>query len=221
VADRGIDVVVFDYGGVLTAPTKVAIGGWLAAEGILPDSYRATMREWLVGPAAVDSPVARLEAGQLSADDFEREFAPRLVTESGTPVVAEGLLRRMFGRMRPDPTMLALVGELRTAGLRVALLSNSWGATAYPDDVLAICDPVVISGAVGLRKPDPRIYRLVLDRLPVPAGRTVFVDDTKPNVTAARELGMHGVLHVDPATTRAELRSLVPDLPAAARCQET
>lgn len=211
---RAIDAVVFDYGGVLTAPVRASTTDWLTREGIQPDGYRAAMREWLIEPGAEDSPVCRLERGELAAAEFERVFAARLSTGSGAPVPADGLLRRMFALMLPDAVMLALLAELGAAGLRVALLSNSWGDTAYPADVLALCDPVVISGIVGLRKPDPRIFTLLLDRLGVPPARTVFVDDARPNVAAATALGMQGVLHVDPTATRAALAALVPDLPA-------
>jgi putative hydrolase of the HAD superfamily len=99
--------------------------------------------------------------------------------------------------------------------VRVGLLSNSW-SNHYPPEVLALCEPVIISGEVGLRKPDARIYRLLLDRLDLPAQRTAFVDDVKPNVVAAAELGIHAIQHTDAASTRTALRLLVPDLPEVA-----
>jgi putative hydrolase of the HAD superfamily len=215
VEQRRIDAVVFDYGGVLTTPVRSSHDQWLADEGIVEDSYRAVMREWLLGDSAVDSPVQRLETGQMTGEQFERELAARLKTATGQPVTAEGLLTRMFAVMHPDTAMLALIAELRAAGLRVGLLSNSW-SNHYPADVLALCDPVIISGEVGLRKPDPRIYQLLLDRLGLPAARTAFVDDVAPNVAAAAALGIHAIRHVDAATTRAALVPLVPDLPAVA-----
>jgi putative hydrolase of the HAD superfamily len=210
--DRVVDAVVFDYGGVLTTPVRDAMGGWLMADGITEDSYRAVMREWLVGDAATGSPVHRLETGALSPADFERALAPRLTTASGAPVVAEGLLGRMFALMRPDPAMLALVGALRSVGLRTALLSNSWG-DHYTDDLLALFDTVVISGRVGLRKPDPAVFTLLLDTLDLPGRRVAFVDDIPVNVRGAEELGIRAVLHTDAQTTTAALRRLVPDLP--------
>jgi putative hydrolase of the HAD superfamily len=219
VEEHRIDAVVFDFGGVLTTPVGSSTGRWLADEGIVEDSFRTTMREWLVGEVALGSPVHRLETGELAGPDFERELAARLVTSAGTPVTAAGLLTRMFSMMQPDPAMLALIAELRAAGLRVGLLSNSW-SNQYPDEVLALCDPVVISGEVGLRKPDPAIFRLLLDRLDLPAERTAFVDDVPPNVAAAAELGIHAVHHVDATTTRAALLPLVPDLPAVAPAPE-
>jgi putative hydrolase of the HAD superfamily len=99
------------------------------------------------------------------------------------------------------------------------VLSNSWG-NEYPADVLAAFDPVIISGDVGLRKPDPRIFQLVLDRLGLPADRVAFVDDVAPNVAGAAELGIRAIEHVDAATTRAALSRLVPGLPARASVGE-
>jgi len=211
VADREIDAVVFDYGGVLTTPLRVSTPLWLAADRITPGSFAQTMQDWLGRDAAAGSPVHRLETGELSGPEFERLFAARLVTEDGTPVVASGLLRRLFAGMAVDEAMMALVRDLRAAGLLVGLLSNSW-ANTYPDELLALFDAVVISGEVGLRKPDPVIYRLVLDKLAVPAARSVFVDDAPVNVAAARALGMHGVRHTDADTTRAALTELIPAL---------
>lgn len=211
--ERAIEAVVFDYGGVLTTPVRSAMSGWLAEDGITEDSYRTVMREWLVGDAAAGSPVHRLETGELSPPDFELALAPRLATLTGRPVVAQGLLGRMFALMRPDPAMLDLVTALRSAGLRTGLLSNSWG-NHYAPDLLAMFDVVVISGRVGLRKPDPAMFELLLDRLDLPADRVAFVDDVPVNVAGARKLGIHAVQHTDAASTTAALRRLVPDLPA-------
>jgi putative hydrolase of the HAD superfamily len=211
VADREIDAVVFDYGGVLTTPLRVSTPRWLAADRITQDSFTEVMRDWLGRDAAAGSPVHRLETGELPGVDFERLFAARLVTEDGTPVVASGLLRRLFAGMAVDEAMVALVRDLRAAGLRLGLLSNSW-ANTYPDELLALFDAVVISGEVGLRKPDPVIYRLVLDKLAVPAARSVFVDDVAVNVAAATELGMHAVRHHDAEQTRTALSELIPAL---------
>lgn len=208
-ADHGdVDAVVFDYGGVLTTPLHVSTGRWLAADNITEDSFAGVMREWLGRDAAPGSPVHRLETGELPGPDFERLFAERLVTHDGTPVAAAGLLGRLFAGMHADPAMFALIGDLRSAGLKVGLLSNSW-ANDYPDDLLARFDAVVISGDVRMRKPDPAIYRLVLDRLGVLPTRCVFVDDAPPNVAAAAALGMHAIRHRFADETRVALSALV------------
>ena len=106
--------------------------------------------------------------------------------------------------------MIAALIKVRAAGLKTAVLSNSWGQTLYPRERLdEICDEVVLSGEVGLRKPDPAIFRLALDRLEVEAPRAVFVDDHPGHLEPAAELGMATVLHVMPARTLADLEALL------------
>ncbi|SHF90309.1 HAD family hydrolase [Streptoalloteichus hindustanus] len=202
--------LVLDYGGVLTSSVTASVHQWLTSEGIEPEGYHAVLREWY-DSATRDSPVHRLESGLLPAVEFEQLLAARLRTGAGRAVRADGLLTRMFAGMRPDPTMLGLVRQTRAAGMATALLSNSWGNT-YPAELAELFEVMVISGEVGLRKPDAAIYTLVVEQLGIPATRCVFVDDLPFNVDAAVALGMVGVRHVDAATTRAELARLFPTL---------
>ena len=206
-----VDAVVFDYGGVLTSAVRETTAQWLIADGIDEDSFATVMREWMARGVEIGSPVHRLETGELTGAEFEVEFAARLRTSAGGPVLAEGLLARLFAGMVPDPAMFALLGELRGLGVRVAVLSNSW-ANTYPDNLAELVDAVVISGEVGLRKPDPKIYALVLDQLGLPAGGCVFVDDAPINVDAAAALGMTAIRHRDAESTRAALAELIPSL---------
>ena len=204
--------VVLDYGGVLTSPVGASITAWLEADGIRPESFTAVLKEWLGRDAAPGTPIHRLELGELSIAEFDALLAARLQTYDGGPVAAQGVLSRLFAGLRPDPAMWRLAEDLRAAGHRVALLSNSWGDTYPRDRLTALFDPIVISAEVGLRKPDPAIYRLVLERLGVDAEECVFVDDAEPNIAGARALGLEAVLHTDAATTRAALAALVPEL---------
>ena len=76
----------------------------------------------------------------------------------------------------------------------------------YPWQLIdELCDVVVISSAVGLRKPDVAIFELVLERLGVPPAAAIFVDDAVPNVRGARSAGMSAIVHRDAATTHREL----------------
>ncbi|MEV4331088.1 HAD family phosphatase [Streptomyces sp. NPDC049597] len=211
--ERRVDAVVFDYGGVLTGPVRHSIAAWIEADGIEPASFSRTLKAWLSRDAADGTPIHRLETGELSVAEFDALFAAELTTVDGRPVDPVGLLGRLFAGMRPDPAMFALCEELRDLGVRVALLSNSWGNTYPRERIDALLDPVVISGEVGLRKPLAPIYELTLDRLDLPAERVVFVDDAEPNLLGARALGMQALLHTDAAGTRAALAELVPDLP--------
>jgi len=207
-----IDAVVFDYGGVLTTPVRGSITAWQAADGIDPASFTRCLKIWLSRDAPAGTPIHQLEMGTLPVAEFEARLAQELSTVDGRPIDPVGLLSRLFAGMRPDPAMFALAEELRSLGLKVALLSNSWG-NSYPRDLIdPLFDPVVISGEVGLRKPWAPIYELTLDRLGLPPQRVLFVDDASPNVEGARAVGMPALLHTDPATTRNELARLVPGL---------
>jgi putative hydrolase of the HAD superfamily len=79
----------------------------------------------------------------------------------------------------------------------------------YPrDDWTELFDVVVISGEVGMRKPEPEIYQFTVDQLGLAAEHCVFVDDLRPNVRAAAALGMTGVHHTDDSETLAVLAEL-------------
>ncbi len=106
--------------------------------------------------------------------------------------------------------MLAALSAVRKAGLKTAMLSNSWSLDHYPRNVLdPLLDVVVISGEVGLRKPDPEIYALTTSKLGVEADRCVFVDDHPGHLETAREVGMTTVLHKTPTETLEELTQLL------------
>jgi putative hydrolase of the HAD superfamily len=211
--------LLVDYGGVLTNPLSEFIGVWVRAEGIDADGFADLMRRWL-GPDADHSPVHDLETGRIDAAEFERLLAGELgqppVGAAGEAGAAgadaertAGMLTRMFAGMRVEPSMIDVVRAARTAGIRTGLLSNSWGLDYTRDGWETLFDAVVISGEVGLRKPDPAIYALAAQQLGLPPEQIVFVDDLRPNVRAAAAAGMVGVQHVDVSTTVAELEILL------------
>jgi epoxide hydrolase-like predicted phosphatase len=158
---------------------------------------------------AGSSPVHRLERGELTPADFEQQLADRLA-ERGSPVPAEGLLRRMLGGLAElDAGMLGIVRRAHDAGVRTALLSNSWG-DHYPDELFdGLFDAVVISGRVGMRKPDAEIFQHTAGLLGLDPGACVMVDDLPQNVRGAVAAGMVAVQHTDLDTTRAELEVLL------------
>ena len=202
--------LLVDYGGVLTNPLSEFIGDWVRTDGVDPDRFADLMRRWL-GPGAARHPHHALETGPVDVAEFERLLAVELATESD-PVQAKrtaGMLARMFSGMRVEQTMLDVLRTARAAGFRTGLLSNSWGLDYERDGWDTLFDAVVISGEVGLRKPDPAIYALAAERMHLPPEQIVFVDDLRPNVRAAVAAGMVGVQHVDVATTVDELEILL------------
>ena len=212
--------VITDWGGVFTSPIADTVEAWLAADLIDRTHYQSFMRAWVRqaydGSAAVN-PIHQLERGETDPADFERELAARLIRTDGGRVPAAGLLERMFAATVSVPAMYELMRTLRGAGVRTCLLSNSWGHSDYPrHDFPELFDAWVISGEVGMRKPEARIFLHAASLLGLPPQQCVFIDDIEANVAAATAVGMVGVLHDEPATTAARVAGLL-GLPPARR----
>lgn len=204
--------VITDWGGVMTNPIMESVDAWLAAEGIERASYTTVMRRW-VRQAYTDgadaNPIHALERGECSNAEFEQALASELVSLDGGPVRSTGLLERMFAGSRLDEAMLALFRTLREGGVPTGLLSNSWGF-GYPRDLFAgLFDVVVISAEVGMRKPEPRIFRHAAQLLGLPPADCIFIDDIQANINAAEQLGFTGLLHTTAADTAERLTELL------------
>ncbi|MET9268595.1 HAD family phosphatase [Kribbella sp. NPDC003557] len=202
--------LLVDWGGVLTSGLEPALRRWAELDDFDFDSYLEAVMKWLPTEAVTAelNPVHALERGQLAVPDFERKLASMLVRRDGSPVPAEGLIERMFAHFEHQPAMSALVRRANERGIRTALLSNSWGNT-YPRDTWdGMFDDIVISGEVGLRKPEPEIFRLTAGRLGLEPAECVFVDDLQLNVDGARAVGMTAILHTEYDETRRALETL-------------
>lgn len=200
--------LLLDYGGVLTTPVGDSFLAWERDNGFGPGEVMRLIRR--AYDDADGGVIGRLERGEISTREFETALR-RIFAEEGRPTPAGSIVDAMFARMAPSGQMWAVAEYARAAGIRVGLLSNSWGTAIYPRERLAACfDAQVISGEVGLRKPDPAIYELAADRLGVPPERCAFVDDLDRNVQVAEELGMFGVVHAgDTPSTVARLREFL------------
>ncbi|GAA4956431.1 hypothetical protein GCM10023224_47830 [Streptomonospora halophila] len=201
--------IITDWGGVLTTPLRETITAWLADDGIDDARYRDVMRSWVQGAyagGAVDgNPIHALERGELATAEFERILAAELRLADGGPVPAAGLIKRMFSGFHPVEEMYAALRQARDQSVRTCLLSNSWG-NGYPRDRFGDAfDAVVISGEVGMRKPEEAIFRHAVELVGLSPQECVFIDDIEHNVHAAVDLGMVGILHSDPAETRERL----------------
>jgi putative hydrolase of the HAD superfamily len=204
--------IITDWGGVLTTPILATVRAWIEAEGIDWESYRAVMRAWVsqaYDAAGGSNPIHALERGECSGAEFEQMLAARLLRVDGAAVPADGLLRRMFAASLPVPAMYDTIRTLRAAGFSTALLSNSWGCDEYPRaDFPGLFDTVVLSGEVGMRKPEQEIFLHAAQTLGLAPAECVFVDDMGANVAAARACGMAGVLHTETGTTAQALQDL-------------
>jgi putative hydrolase of the HAD superfamily len=193
--------LLVDFGGVLTTDVFVSFQAFCKEEGLEPDAVAQRFR---ADPSAREL-LADLETGRLTEAEFEPRFAQLLEIEH-----PEGLIDRLFARMRPDEAMVEAVRSAKRAGVRTGMVSNSWGHGRYDRSAFPeLFDGVVISGEVGLRKPSPEIYSLGAERIGVAAAECVFVDDLPGNLKPARELGMATVHHVDAERTLPELERLL------------
>jgi putative hydrolase of the HAD superfamily len=204
--------VITDWGGVLTTPILTTVRAWIEADGIDWESYRAVMRPWVSQAYDAEgqpNPIHALERGECSGPQFEELLAAELLRLDGAAVAAEGLLRRMFAASLPVPGMYETIRALRAAGFSTALLSNSWGCDEYPRaDFPGLFDVVVLSGEVGMRKPEEAIFRHAAEALGLAPEECVFIDDMKANVAAAQACGMIGVLHTETGATAKALQDL-------------
>ena len=201
--------LLVDWGGVLTTSVFDAFADFGRREGLAPDAVAQLFR---TDPQARTLLVA-LETGTLAEDAFEHSFAALL------GVAPQGLIDRLLASLRVDEGMRTAVAAARNQGVATGLVSNSWGMSGYPQEVLAqLFTGVVISGSVGVRKPAPEIYRLGAHSLGLRPDQCVFVDDLPGNLAPASDLGMATVHHVTTERTLAELSALLGvDLTASDR----
>jgi putative hydrolase of the HAD superfamily len=192
--------LVVDFGGVLTTSIWPAFAAFCEAEGLAPETVRDLFR----GNAEALALLRRLETGELDAEEFEPRFGALLgITNT------EGLIERLFAGLRPDEAMVGAVRAARTGGVCTGLISNSWGLGIYDRAPTDLFDAIVISGEVGLHKPQPEIFTLACERLGVEAREAVFVDDLRENCAGAEAVGMTSILHRDAGETVPRLERLL------------
>jgi putative hydrolase of the HAD superfamily len=187
------DVLVCDFGGVLTTPIQEGFLAYQEESGVSLEELGKAMAR--ATEEHGEHPLFVLERGEIT----EREFAARIEPHLEDAFDFGRLQSLYFERLEPNPAMIDYVRELRARGVRAALLTNNvreweprWRSKLPEVDELF--EVVVDSAFVGMRKPDPAIYMLTLDRLGgVAPERCVFVDDLEPNCEAARSLGMAAV----------------------------
>ena len=112
----------------------------------------------------------------------------------------------------PIEGTVEVLADLRRIGVRLAALTN-WSAETFPIaleryDFLGWFETIVVSGEVGMVKPDPRIFEHLLEQTGFAAEATVYIDDVAANVAVAAELGMTALPFTDPATLRRDLAAL-------------
>jgi putative hydrolase of the HAD superfamily len=195
--------LILDFGGVVTTDLFAELTAFCIREGLDPGAFARVLNYDADGKKAFED----VEAANISQREFEVTIGRLLAVDD------RGLLARALGGLRPRPEVLSLIQRAREAGIRVGLLSNSWGDGQYDPyagyDLDGIFDAVVISGDTGTRKPDAAIYLIATDELGVPPRECVFADDTAANLPVAEELGMAIVHFTDAATGIREISRLL------------
>ena len=194
--------LIVDFGGVLTTNVFDSFKAFGEAEGLDPQTVKRAFRE---DPEAL-ALLRRLERGEIEVEEFEPAFAERIGVAR-----SEGLVERLFGGIGPDQRMLDAVRRAGDSGICTGLISNSWGAGLSYDMSLLdeLFEAIVISGDVGMHKPEPAIYMLGAERLGLRPEECVFVDDLRENCQGAEEVGMTAVLHRGADSTVPALEKLL------------
>jgi putative hydrolase of the HAD superfamily len=206
-----IRAVVSDFGGVLTAPLMEGFARFQADTGVAPEAFGAALAR-ATDANGGRNPLFELEVGAIGEDEFLAALERELETGLGRPVALHGFGERYMNALDANDELFARYRALHADGLRFALLTNNvrewepyWRAKLPIDDIF---ETVVDSAFVGVRKPDPAIYAIVLERLGLAAEECAFVDDIAVNVEAARALGFAVVHFRDTPQAIAELDAL-------------
>jgi putative hydrolase of the HAD superfamily len=200
-----IRAVISDFGGVLTTPLMESFLAYQRESGVSLEDLGVAMAK-LMQEDGGRHPLFELEKGHMTEDEFTRRLSRALGREVGS------MRDTYFENLHPNEPMIEYMRGLRGDGIRLALLTNNvreweplWRAKL--PDVDELFEVVIDSGFVGMRKPDPEIYELTLERLGdgLSAEECAFLDDIEVNCDAARALGMTAIRFHDNEQAIAEL----------------
>lgn len=195
--------LLFDFSGVLTTDLFVGYRSLCRDQG-LPEN---ALFDFLTQDDEGHRLLVNVEQGVIGQEEFERGVG------RGLGIDGSSLVQRVWSYLRPETKLLEFIDDVRGRGVRAGVVSNSLGVRPFdPYTLWGIADrfdAVVLSGEVGLRKPEPEIFLLSLERLGVAADQCVFIDDMVHNLEAAQVLGLTTVHHTDPDATVAALGDLL------------
>jgi putative hydrolase of the HAD superfamily len=190
-----VQAIISDFGGVLTSPLLDSFIAYEKLSGISVEELgRAMGKIWERDGA---HPLFELETGRMTEAAFLAGIGEQLTETLGRDIRLDGFGPSYFDHLHPNERLIDYMRALKERGYRMAICTNNvreweplWRAKLPVEEIFSV---IVDSGFVGLRKPEPEIYALTLERLGVPAGAALFVDDIELNCDAARAMGMHAV----------------------------
>lgn len=188
-----IEAIITDFGGVLTSPLQESFVGVLGTAGISLEELGKAMVA--VTERQGSNPLIELETGRVSEQAFMDALADELSTQRGSRVDLDGFGERYFQHLQPNDALIDYMRALRERGYRLAICTNNvrewearWRAMLPVDELF---DVIVDSAQVGVRKPEPRIYEITLERLGTAPEATLFIDDVELNCEGARKVGIN------------------------------
>nr|QDF42512.1 HAD-IA family hydrolase [Bradyrhizobium symbiodeficiens] len=199
--------MIFDFGGVLTSSPFEAFARFETERGLPVDIIRRTN-----AANHLENAWARFERAEIDIDAFDELFA----TESlalGAEVRGRYVLPLLQGHLRPEmvEALKRIKAQFKTGCITNNLPANAIGSmtgrSLYIAEVMVLFDHVIESAKIGLRKPDPRIYRLMVETLKVDPNNCVYLDDLGVNLKPAREMGMTTIKVASGAQAIAELEA--------------
>ncbi|HEV3353268.1 MAG TPA: HAD family phosphatase [Acidimicrobiales bacterium] len=194
-----VTAVAFDFGGVLTVPPFAGLEAYAREVG-LPGGLLTSLFTGNV--------MAQVEVGAVSSRQFFKHVCIECSIGHGVAVDIHALADAAAQGQRLEPEMLSLVDQVQRRCATALLTNNVKEATWRDDFPHHLFDVEVDSSDVGLRKPDPAVYRLLLDRLGRDADEVAFFDDLEQNLPAALALGIHAIHFTGVDGCRAALADL-------------
>jgi putative hydrolase of the HAD superfamily len=203
-----IEAVIWDFGGVLTTSPFEAFARFESERGLPVDIIRRTNanNHW-------ENAWAKFERSELDLEAFDQLFASESLA-LGAEVRGKDVLPLLVGDLRPEMVEALRVVKARfktgciTNNLPANAIGSASGRSLYIAEVMALFDHVIESAKIGLRKPDPRIYRMMIDALGVDPKHCVYLDDLGINLKPAREMGMATIKVVNGPQAIAELEAV-------------
>jgi putative hydrolase of the HAD superfamily len=202
-----LEAVIWDFGGVLTSSPFEAFTRFEAERGLPPDIIRRTN-----AANHHENAWAKFERAEVDIETFDRLFAAESLA-LGAEIRGRDVLPLLSGDPRPEmvEALRRVKTRLKTGCITNNLPANAIGSaggrTLYVAEVMALFDHVIESAKIGLRKPDPRIYRMMVDALGVDPRGCVYLDDLGVNLKPAREMGMTTIKVLNAPQALAELEA--------------
>lgn len=202
-----IEAVIFDFGGVLTSSPFEAFARFETARGLPADIIRRTN-----AANHLENAWAKFERAEVDIETFDRLFAEESLA-LGAEVRGRDVLPLLQGDLRPEmvEALKRIKAQFKTGCITNNLPANAIGSltgrSLYIAEVMVLFDHVIESAKIGLRKPDPRIYELMVETLKVDPAKCVYLDDLGVNLKPAREMGMTTIKVTSGAQAIAELET--------------